>query len=237
MAERKIGYFFYNTFLALVGLVRLPVVFYRILTGSPAGWASWNGNNRVSEESALWIHAATEEQLAILVGILPTLTSLFAGYQGVLTYTGKRGVNVGKSLPLGLQLLVLPFPVEFFVRKIISQIKPRLLLMIEDPFYPNLVRHCKAAGVKVAVIGGRVNHRLSLVYRLAPKFLHTVFQGIDLLMMNSVAEANRIGKMGAVLTRILVAKAIGNQEDAAEPDEASLKEAVGAIGSLLGRSF
>lgn len=241
MAERKIGYFFYNTFLALVWLVRLPVVIFRILTGSPVGWASWNGKGRFSAKPVLWIHAATEEQLGILAGILPTLTSFFAGYQGVLTYTGKNGVNAGKSLPPGLELIVLPFPVEFSVGKIISQFKPRLLLMIEDPFYPNLVRHCKAAGVKVALIGGRVNHRLSLVYRLAPKFLNTVFQGIDLLMMNSVTEANRIGKMGAVLDTILVAKAIGNQdggwEDTVTPDEGSLKEAVGAIGALLGRSF
>lgn len=241
MAERKIGYFFYNTFLALVGLVRLPIVIFHVLTGSPVGWASWKGSNRFSAKPAFWIHTANDEQLRILAGILPTLTSLFAGYQGVLTYTGKNGVNAAKSLPPGLELIVLPFPVEFSVHKIISQFKPRLLLMIEDPFYPNLVRHCKAAGVKVALIGGRVNHRLSVVYRLAPKFLNTVFQGIDLLMMNSVAEANRIGKMGAVLATILVSKAIGNQNsgwgDATTPDEDSLKEAVGAIGVLLGRSF
>ena len=240
MAKRKIGYFFYNTFLALVGLVLLPVVILRILTGSLAR-TSFKKNNPLSEKPALWIHAATEGQLAFLAGILPTLTSLFTGYQGVLTYTGKNTVNAGKSLPQDLLFIVLPFSIEFSVQKIISQIKPRLLLMIEDPFYPNLVRHCKAAGVKVALIGGRVNRRLSLVYRLAPKFLKSVFQGTDLLMMNSVTEANRIGKMGAVLATILVSKAVGNPGDgwegAAEPDDDSIKEAVGAIGILLGRSF
>ena len=240
MVKRRIGYFFYNTFLALVGLFLLPIVFFRILT-SPAIWASFPQKNHLSEKPALWIHAATEEQLAVLTDILPTLTSFFAGYQVVLTYTGKNAVNAGKSLPPDLFFIVLPFSVELFVRRILSRINPQLLLMIEDPFYPNLVRHCKEAGVKIALIGGRVNHRLSLVYRLAPKFLNTIFQGIDLLMMNSVAEANRIGRKGAVLPTILVSKAIGNQadgwEDAAEPDEDSLKEAVGAIGTLLGGAF
>lgn len=241
MAKRSIGYFFYNTFLALVGLIQLPVIVFRILTGSPVGGVSFKKNSDLSQKPALWIHAATEEQLAILAGIISILTSLFAGYQFVLTYTGKNAVNAGKSLQQDLHFIALPFSVELFSRRILSQINPQLLLVIEDPFYPNLVRHCKAAGVKIALIGGRVNHRLSLVYRLAPQFLNTVFQGIDLLMMNSVPEANRIGKMGAALSRILVSKAVGNPDDiwenAAEPDDNSLKEAVGAIGTLLGRNF
>ncbi len=242
MAKRKLGYFFYNTFLALAGLILSPFIIFQIITGFAAVWTSLKKSKPLLSKPVFWIHAASEEQLTAINGILPELTLSFSGYQPVLTYTGKNASNAGKSLGSDLMFVVLPYSVEFCASKILAQFKPQLVLMIEDPFHPNLVRHCKAAGVKVALIGGRVNHRLSLVYRLAPQFLKSVFQGIDLLIMDSVAEANRIGKLGAVLSTILVSGAVGCQVDAWRDDvkpvaDDSLKETVEVIVTLLGRGF
>jgi 3-deoxy-D-manno-octulosonic-acid transferase len=242
VAQRKIGYFFYNTFLALSGLLLSPVIIYRVITGFSSVGTIFKRNKPLTVKPALWIHAATEEQLAVLAYILPGLTALFADYRTVLTYTGKNAVCADKPPAPDIIFFPLPYSMEFWGRKILAQFNPQLLLLIEDPFYPNLVRHAKAAGTKIVLIGGRVNRRLSLVYRMAPQFLKSVFEGIDLLIMNSVAEANRIGSMGAALAGILVSPAVGGGddewEDSAKPkDDHSLKQTVGAIGTLLGRGF
>lgn len=238
MAQRRIGCFFYNIFLALAGLILLPVIIFRFVTGYPASGISFKKQDGSSLKPTLWIHATTEGQLSVIDGIFEQLTSFFTGYQVVLTYTGKSVVNVGKPLDSSLMLVVLPYSVEFCAAKILSHFKPKLLLMVEDPLYPNLVHRCKAAGIKVALIGGRVNRRLLSVHRLAPEFIKSVLKGIDLLMMDSVAEANKIGKLGATLSKILVSRAIGYQGDDGndDDDDDSLKEAFGAIGSLLGRN-
>lgn len=236
MAQRRIGYFFYNTLLALAGLIYLPVIIFRIVTGYPTVGTSFKKQNGSILKPTLWIHAATEGQLTVIDGIFEQLTSFFTGYQMVLTYTGKNVVNVGKPPDSIQMLVVLPYSVEFCATKILAHFEPKLLLMVEDPLYPNLVHRCKAAGIKVALIGGRVNRRLLSVHRLAPEFLKSVLKGIDLLMMDSVAEANKIGKLGATLSKILVSGAIGYQGDEGNDDDDSLKEAFGAIGSLLGRN-
>lgn len=241
MAKRKLGYFFYNTFLALTGLILLPVIIFRIFTGYSTVGTSFKKQDGPSLKPTLWIHAATKGQLTVINSIFEQLTSSFTGYQVVLTYTGKTPLSADMSLAPDIMSIVLPYSIEFCASKIISQINPELILMVEDPFYPNLVRHSNAAGIKVALIGGRVNFRLSSAYRLAPEFIKSVLNGIDLLMMGSVAEANGIGKLGAALPTILVSRAVGHQDMEWEGDRPDadhlLKEAVGAIGTLLGRGF
>jgi 3-deoxy-D-manno-octulosonic-acid transferase len=113
--------------------------------------------------------------------------------------------------------------------------------MIEDCFYPRLIRFSKRTGSKVALINGRINNRLELVRGLAPGFLKTVFGQVDLLIMASADEANRIGKLGAKLSAIMVS----NVADARDGlfDENGLREsdsvnkAIDAIGELLRRDL
>ncbi len=242
MAEQRIGYFLYNTFLALAALILWPLIVFRILTKFPTGWTVLKEKTGVITKPVIWIHAATEGQIATLANIYQELTRVFTRYQLVVTCTGNKAATFGRSLAPELMLIVFPYSVEYCSKKIISYLKPQLLLLIDDCFYPNLLRHCKTAGSKSALIGGRVNKRLSFTFRLAPNFLKSILKRIDLLMMTSVTEANQVGKLGAALSTIVVSNAVGEQEDrwkggAELNDNDSLKKAVGAIGTLLGGTF
>lgn len=241
MAKRKIGYFCYNTFLALAALILAPIIIFRILANSKLVLTSFNNISGVSKP-VIWVHAASKHQIPVAADILQELASVFSGYQLVITYSGSNAVSIGESVNPDQLFIPLPYPVELCSKKIISHIKPHLFLMIEDCFYPNLIRLCKISGSKVALICGRVDNRLSKVYRSAPNFLRTILEQIDLLMMSSVTEANGIGKLGAPLSAIMVSDAVGYR-DADSKGEAergykdSVKQGVCTIRTLLGRNL
>lgn len=232
MAQRKIGYFLYNTFLAL----NAPVILFRALTDIKLRLKFKN----ISEVSKpkIWVHAITEPQLNLAGSILQEWESLFPGYQPVLTYSGKNATEISKRFDPERQLIVLPYPIEFCSRQNINRINPCLVILIEDCFYPRLIRLCKKNGSKIALIEGRVNKRLNLVHRLAPGFLKTVFQQVDLFLMNSVDGANSIGKLGAKLSSILVSNAENHRNGPPQENEFKRIDSVNkAMGALLGRNL
>lgn len=242
MAQQKIGYFFYNTFLALAALIFSPIIIFRILVGFPSILASFKKKIGLFLKPVVWVHTASERQIPMVAYILQQLTPVFSGYQLVLTYTGRVAASAGKGIDPDLTPIALPCPVEFCSKRLISHLKPHLLLIVEGCFYPNLIRHCKSIGSKVALIDGRVDNRFPIVNRLAPNFLKGILKQIDLLMMSSVTEANRVGELGAPLSAIVVSDAVSYQEteskgEAELNEDNSLKQAIGTIGTLLGRNF
>jgi 3-deoxy-D-manno-octulosonic-acid transferase len=224
--------------LILAALVLAPVILFRTLVDKAR--PAFKNIAGISKP-VIWIHTASKRQRILAGIILKEWASSFAGYQLILTYSGR---NIPKAIPWfnsELQSVVMPYPIEFCSLKNVTRIKPSLLLMIEDCFYPRLIRFSKRTGSKVALINGRINNRLELVRGLAPGFLKTVFGQVDLLIMASADEANRIGKLGAKLSAIMVS----NVADARDGlfDENGLREsdsvnkAIDAIGELLRRDL
>lgn len=240
MAKRKIGYFCYNTFLALAALILSPIILFRILAYYKLRF-NFHKDFSKNIKPVIWVHAVSEQQLIAAENVLHGLRTILSDYQPVVTYTGwnmEKAVQTVKSKYL---FKILPYPIEFCFKTIVSRIKPCLFIVFEDCFYPNQIRFCKAAGSKVALINGRVNNKLSLIFRLAPNFLKSTFEQIDLLMMGTVAEANRIGQMGAHLSAIMVSDVISYQDELNDEVELNgnniVNKGICTIGTLLGRNL
>jgi 3-deoxy-D-manno-octulosonic-acid transferase len=232
VAQRKLGYLCYNTFLALAA----PVILFRLLIAikSRLKFKYLSGGSKPK----IWIHATSKPQLSLVVSILQEWVRIFPGYQPFLTYNGKNTTKISKCFDPEHQLIILPYPIEFCSRQNINRINPCLMILIEDCFYPRLIRLCKKNGSKVALIEGRVNKRLNLIHRLAPGFLRTVLQQVDLFLMNSVDEANGIGKLGAKLSSILVSNADHHQNEPSEENGFKRDDSLNkAMGALLGRNL
>lgn len=232
MAQRKLGYLCYNTFLALAA----PVILFRVLIAIKSR-LKFKYLSEVSKPK-IWIHTTSKPQLSLVGIILQEWVRIFPGYQPVLTYSGKNATKISKWFDPERQLIVLPYPIEFCSLQNINRINPCLVILIEDCFYPRLIRLCKKNGSKVALIEGRVNKRMNLVHRLAPGFLRTVLQQVDLFLMNSVDEANGIGKFGAKLSSILVSNVDNHQSRPSEENGFKRIDSVNkAMGALLGRNL
>ena len=188
------------------------------------------------------IYVASKRQQTVAEIILKEWQSLFSDYQLLLTYSVRKIIpGAIRLFNSELQLVVMRYPIEVCFHKNINRIKPCLILLIEDCFYPRLIRFSKKIGSKVVLINGRVTNGLRLVHRLAPRFLKAVFEQVDLLIMDSVDEANRIGKLGAELSSIMVSNVIDYRYDSFDEKESNRTDTISkvtdAIGALLRRDL
>src|SRR4029077_13208900 len=90
----------------------------------------------------------------------------------------------------------------FIVRRTLSLVKPRVFIMMETEIWPNLLRLCRARGVKTVVINGRISSRSYPRYRLIRPFFRRVLADVDRFCMQSEESARRLIDLGADPARV-----------------------------------
>src|SRR5919206_197362 len=76
--------------------------------------------------------------------------------------------------------------------------------MMLRPIRPNLLRLCRARGVRTLVINGRISSRSYPRYRLIRPFFKRVLADVDRFCMQSEESARRLIELGADPARVTV---------------------------------
>jgi 3-deoxy-D-manno-octulosonic-acid transferase len=210
VAKWKIAYFIYNIIVCVVLLLVLPYFIIRnIILKRPVLPYFFNLSKpevaTLQGKSVVWVQAVSAGETLVAESIIRELKKLQPGIKIVFTTTTPTGYQVAKQ-KLNDLALVTYFPLElpFFMKRLINKMQPSLFIMVESELWPNAIRYSKEAGAKVALVNGRISNRSYHNYLRLAGFVKKVFQQIDLLAMQSVEDANRIGTVGAPLTRIMV---------------------------------
>jgi 3-deoxy-D-manno-octulosonic-acid transferase len=95
------------------------------------------------------------------------------------------------------EVFYFPFDFAFIVRRTLRLVRPRIFIMMETELWPNLLRACRAAGVKTLLVNGRISSRSYPRYKLARPFFKHVLANVDRFCMQSEESARRIIDMGA----------------------------------------
>jgi 3-deoxy-D-manno-octulosonic-acid transferase len=91
------------------------------------------------------------------------------------------------------------FPLDFrwATNRILSRIRPRVLVLFETEIWPNLIKTAVALGIPVVVVNGRISESSSRWYRLLGPIFHYSFSHISRLGMQSASDAERAVALGA----------------------------------------
>jgi len=89
-----------------------------------------------------------------------------------------------------------PFDWRWSVRRAIQAIKPSAVLLMETELWPNFLRECAAWQIPVALVNGRISDRSASRYKLVKSFFKRVIANLDLAIMQTEVDGNRIQSLG-----------------------------------------
>src|SRR4029079_12821961 len=93
--------------------------------------------------------------------------------------------------------------------------------------WPNLLRICRAQGVKTVMINGRISSRSYPRYRLIRPFFRRVLGDVDRFCMQSDESARRLIDLGAQPSRVSVTGSLKfDSLESAAPSHAKPRERV-----------
>jgi 3-deoxy-D-manno-octulosonic-acid transferase len=214
----------------LACLVASPWLVYRWLAGGGRDLSARFGL-RLGEQlrSSIWLHGSSAGEIALLRPLVALLERDYPDTPLVISAFTSTGLAAAGRLYPSHRVVPLPFDLSFVVAACLKHFDPRLLVVVESEFWPNLIAGARRRGVPVALINGKMSAKS---YRLHARtgVVKRVLRELDLVAVQTEEHAGRLRALGVPDERLAVT---GNMKyDLARPpaDEQEAQRLRTALG-------
>jgi len=199
------SYFIYNVLLLLASpvIVCVLLVKKRCRRGLTQRFGLIPRRYDLSQSPVLWIHAVSLGEVVTIVPFVKALKDRYPNWTflvSTITETGREAVEqrlADVAVPCYLPL-DFPWVVEAYVRKF----RPVAFVFVETELWPNLLKCFARYGIPTFLINGRLSSRSFRRYRLIKGFMEKVLSFVDLCLMQSDRDVQRIRDLGASSERV-----------------------------------
>jgi 3-deoxy-D-manno-octulosonic-acid transferase len=151
----------------------------------------------------IWIHAVSVGEVMAAQGLIRALHARYPERPVLLSTVTKTGQQIARSLPEVYATFYLPLDLPWIVNRVLAQLRPRILIVMETELWPNLFWQCQLRHLPVLLVNGRLSPRSFRHYRLFRRVMERFLQPVRLLVMQSAADAERMLALGPSPERVL----------------------------------
>jgi 3-deoxy-D-manno-octulosonic-acid transferase len=152
--------------------------------------------------NTIWIHAVSVGEVLAISRVIDELKTQLPGWRIVVSTTTDTGQKLAREHFSEDNVFYFPIDLPFAVRAYLQALHPKLLVLAESEFWPNLLRLARLSGAAVAVVNARVSDRSLPGYLRFQKLLPPVMQNVQLFLAQSEEDARRLVRMGALAERV-----------------------------------
>ncbi|MBN1832708.1 MAG: 3-deoxy-D-manno-octulosonic acid transferase [Deltaproteobacteria bacterium] len=153
----------------------------------------------------IWIHAVSLGEVKVAAPIIGSLKKVLPDSSIIVSSTTDHGIDLARQI-FGKEVLVLYAPIDtiFSIRKALSGLRPDLMLFLETEIWPAWITEARRAGIKIALINGRISVRSIGKYLKFKPFFRDLLRQVDVFSMISQEDADRVQALGAEPRKIEV---------------------------------
>jgi 3-deoxy-D-manno-octulosonic-acid transferase len=153
----------------------------------------------------IWLHGASAGDLLSLQPMVKELKKRLPGCCVVITTITNSGLAMArKQLAEADVVLYAPYDLPGATRRAVRFLVPDLLVLEYTEIWPNLIRAAKASGARIVLTNGRFSPDRLARYGLFFRVIGNPLHAIDLFLMRSDEEAERVLALGAAPDRVWV---------------------------------
>jgi 3-deoxy-D-manno-octulosonic-acid transferase len=152
----------------------------------------------------IWIHAVSVGEVLAVTRMVEELKARLPGWRVVVSTTTDTGQKLARQRFGENNVFYFPLDLSFAVRAYLQALRPKLVVLAESEFWPNLLRQAQAMGVPVAVVNARVSDRSLPRYMRFRSLLRGVMKDVNVFLAQSAGDAQRLVKIGAPPDRVEV---------------------------------
>lgn len=146
----------------------------------------------------IWLHCVSVGEVNGARPLVDAIIRNFPSHRIIVSTTTRTGQELARRILAGRADAVFYFPFDwkFSVRRALHHFNPSVLLLMETEIWPRVIHEAKLAGVKVAIVNGRLSERSRQRYSRIRGFISRVLADIDLALMQGGSDANRLISLG-----------------------------------------
>lgn len=196
-------YFIYSLLLCLGFLILLPRFLLDALRHGKyvAGFRERLGSlSPISKDGrpVVWIHCVSVGETLAARPLVQALKKEFPQTLVAISTITQTGQNLAREVFKhdAAKVFYFPFDWRWVVRRSLKAIKPDTVLIMETELWPGFLRECRQQQIPVALVNGRLSAQSFRRYRLIKGFIARVLKALDLAIMQTGADADRLRALG-----------------------------------------
>lgn len=159
-------------------------------------------------DNLIWVHAVSVGEIKAAAPLIKQLRTSFPNFRFVISTITPTGNAVAKQIGANEDIVIyFPFDLSAIVRKTLSLINPKMLIILETELWPNMIRIATRRKIPVVIANGRISDEAYPKYKKLSFIFTPIIKKINLLCMQSDKDAQRIIDLGAKLQNV---KIVGN---------------------------
>jgi 3-deoxy-D-manno-octulosonic-acid transferase len=204
-------YFIYSLLLGLGFLILLPRFLLDALRHGKyvAGFRERLGSlSPISKQGrpVVWVHCVSVGETLAARPLVHALKKQFPQTLIAVSTITRTGQNLAREVFKhdAAKVFYFPFDWRWVVRRSLKAINPDTVLIMETELWPGFLRECERQQIPVALVNGRLSAQSFRRYRLIKGFIARVLQALDLAIMQTEADAERLRALGMVAEKTFV---------------------------------
>jgi len=203
--------FFYNFALLLVLVLGAPWWLFRMATAQKyrEGLRQRLGHVPQLEgqrnRPLIWVHAVSVGEVLAVSRLVKTLDAVLPGYFVAISTTTRTGQALARGHFGANRVFYCPLDLPWAVSAYLNALEPRMLVLAETEFWPNLLSGCFRREIPVAVVNARISDRSWPRYRRLRSLWRPFLERISCVLAQSETDDQRLIEIGCDPDRVAVA--------------------------------
>ena len=204
--------FLYGLVTTLLFIILLPFYYIvRVINGKFLyGWREKLGFFKSPHlgDKVIMYHGVSVGEVIALENLIKKTKEEFPDYKIVVTTGTKTGQEIAlkKFSNIADFITYFPFDIPFCVHSFLTKIKPTVVLIAETELWPVFSFFCKAKGIYLYTINGRMSDSTFKLYRIFKHFFKMVLSKYTKILTQSEIDKNKLITIGAPQDKTSVMK-------------------------------
>lgn len=173
----------------------------------------------LAEKGPIWVHAVSVGETMAVKPLLAALKQAYPGRPLILSHMTETGRSVARTIGSVDHCLYFPFDYPGAVRRVLTRVRPSLVVIMETEIWPNFLRVARQLDIPTVIVNGRISDRSLGRYLRLRSFFRPVLAQVTTFCMQTAEDARRIEAIGADPARVRVCRNLKYDIPTALPTE------------------
>lgn len=204
---------FYNAALFLALVVSAPWWLWRMATTHKYRQGLRERLGRISPalrtptdtRPVVWLHAVSVGEVLAVSRLVAELDTALPGCRLLISTTTRTGQDLARQRFGAERVFYAPLDLPWATRAYLNTLRPRLLILAETEFWPNLLHGCFRRQIPVAVVNARISDRSWPRYLQLRRLWTPFLSQLARVLAQTPLDAERLRALGCLPDRVTIA--------------------------------
>lgn len=154
---------------------------------------------------SIWIHAVSVGESLSAIPLIKALKRTYPKMQIVVTTMTPTGAErMQKTFGDEILQLYVPYDYSGAVKRFLNYINPKILIVMETEFWPNLLHYTKKRKIPIILANARLSTKSFLGYKKIQFLTKAMLASFNLILAQSNYDANLFVQLGAEAKKVKV---------------------------------